>query len=100
VPTVRSLAQLARQQVREAVTTLEPALVYELGMMCRPFLSAPSRRGTTVAVLSVGASWIGSGLRFQEEIRQKYEEFFSLWKEADPDIPVFQRAKLELEKLR
>jgi DNA-binding winged helix-turn-helix (wHTH) protein/tetratricopeptide (TPR) repeat protein len=29
-----------------------------------------------------------------------YEDFFALWKAADPDIPVIRRAKTEYEKLR
>jgi eukaryotic-like serine/threonine-protein kinase len=28
-----------------------------------------------------------------------YQEFFTLWKDADPDIPVFKRAKAEYSKL-
>ena len=32
--------------------------------------------------------------------RAEYEQFFALWKTADPDIPVLKRAKAEIEKLR
>lgn len=32
--------------------------------------------------------------------RQAYEDFFALWKDADPDIPVLREAKKEYEKLR
>jgi hypothetical protein len=35
----------------------------------------------------------------KEESRKKYDEFFFLWKDADPDIAVLQQAKLEYEKL-
>jgi tetratricopeptide (TPR) repeat protein len=31
--------------------------------------------------------------------RQAYEDFFTLWKDADPDIPVLQEAKREYAKL-
>jgi eukaryotic-like serine/threonine-protein kinase len=31
--------------------------------------------------------------------RQAYEEFFKLWKDADPDIPLLQQAKAEYAKL-
>jgi eukaryotic-like serine/threonine-protein kinase len=31
--------------------------------------------------------------------RQAYQDFFKLWKDADPDIPVLQQAKLEFGKL-
>ena len=32
--------------------------------------------------------------------RKQYEEFFALWKEADPDIPLLRHAKAEYEKLK
>jgi eukaryotic-like serine/threonine-protein kinase len=34
------------------------------------------------------------------EARKTYQDFFSLWKEADPDIPILIEAKKEYEKLR
>ncbi len=35
----------------------------------------------------------------QEEIRSAYRVFLSLWKDADPDIPILQEAKAEYAKL-
>jgi tetratricopeptide (TPR) repeat protein len=32
--------------------------------------------------------------------RQKYQAFFSLWKDADPDIPILKEAKAEYAKLQ
>ncbi len=32
--------------------------------------------------------------------RQAYQDFFALWKDADPDIPVLQAARQEYEKLK
>jgi eukaryotic-like serine/threonine-protein kinase len=32
--------------------------------------------------------------------RAAYEDFLTLWKDADPDIPILQRAKAESAKLR
>ena len=32
--------------------------------------------------------------------RQAYEDFFALWKDADPDIPILQKSRLEYEKLK
>jgi len=34
----------------------------------------------------------------KEESRKKYDEFFSLWKDADPDIVILRQAKLEYER--
>jgi|ERR1700676_430660 len=31
--------------------------------------------------------------------RKSYEDFLSLWKDADPDIPIYQQAKAEYAKL-
>ena len=32
--------------------------------------------------------------------RKSYETFLDLWKNADPDIPIYQQAKTEYAKLR
>ena len=32
--------------------------------------------------------------------RSGYQDFFALWKDADPDIPILKQAKMEYEKLR
>ncbi len=32
--------------------------------------------------------------------RKAYQDFFALWKDADPDIPILQVAKQEYEKLK
>jgi hypothetical protein len=35
-----------------------------------------------------------------ENARQSYQDFFALWKDADPDIPVLQQAREEYAKLQ
>ena len=32
--------------------------------------------------------------------RKSYNDFLTLWKDADPDIPIYQQAKAEYAKLR
>jgi hypothetical protein len=32
--------------------------------------------------------------------RKSYETFLNLWKDEDPDIPIYQQAKAEYAKLR
>jgi eukaryotic-like serine/threonine-protein kinase len=34
-----------------------------------------------------------------EEARKAYQDFLALWKDADPDIPVLKKAKVESRKL-
>jgi eukaryotic-like serine/threonine-protein kinase len=36
----------------------------------------------------------------QAAANKSYEDFLSLWKDADPDIPIYQQAKAEYAKLR
>ncbi len=31
--------------------------------------------------------------------KKSYEEFLDLWKDADPDLPIYRRAKIEYSKL-
>jgi hypothetical protein len=32
--------------------------------------------------------------------RKSYQHFLTLWKEADPDIPIYKQAKAEAAKLQ
>jgi hypothetical protein len=32
--------------------------------------------------------------------RTAYQDFFAVWKDADPDVPVLKRARFEYEKLK
>jgi eukaryotic-like serine/threonine-protein kinase len=32
--------------------------------------------------------------------RKAYEDFFAMWKDADPDIPILQQAMQEYDKLK
>jgi len=36
----------------------------------------------------------------REGARNTYQDFFTLWKDADPDIPIFIAAKAEYAKLK
>jgi hypothetical protein len=35
-----------------------------------------------------------------EKARAVYQEFFALWKDADPDIPILKEAKAEYAKVK
>jgi hypothetical protein len=32
--------------------------------------------------------------------RRSYQDFLALWRDADPDIPIYKQAKAEYAKLR
>jgi hypothetical protein len=36
----------------------------------------------------------------KESARKDYQDFFALWKDADPDIPILKEAKSEYAKLQ
>lgn len=35
----------------------------------------------------------------RDKVRAAYEDFLTLWKDADPDLPVYKQAKAEYKKL-
>jgi eukaryotic-like serine/threonine-protein kinase len=36
----------------------------------------------------------------RDKARTAYQNFLTLWKDADPDIPIYQQAKAEYAKLQ
>ncbi len=36
----------------------------------------------------------------REKARAAYQNFFTLWKDADPDIPIYKQAKAEYARLK
>ncbi len=51
-----------------------------------------------LAHLGLGRAYVLSGDTAKS--RTAYQDFFSLWKDADPDIPILKEAKAEYEKLK
>ena len=35
----------------------------------------------------------------RDAARKSYQDFLTLWKDADPDIPIYRQAKAEYKKL-
>lgn len=50
-----------------------------------------------LAHLQLGRAYLISG--DQDKAKSSYQEFFTLWKDADPDIPLLKQAKAEYAKL-
>jgi len=51
-----------------------------------------------LAHLGLGRAYALSG--YKDKARAAYQDFLTLWKDADPDIPIYKQAKAEYAKLR
>jgi tetratricopeptide (TPR) repeat protein len=126
----RAMQQLARNQAAEAVNTLEAIRSYEFGTGPRSLGCIPAFvRGSAYLKLHDGAraasefqrilghrgaaSWsieyplaqlnLGRAYAMQGDpakARTAYQDFFALWKDADPDVPILIAAKAEYAKLQ
>ena len=129
-PQLRAMQQLARGQASEAVSTLEQVRGYEFGQGPRAVTATPSFfRGLAYMKLHDGAraaaefqrvldhrgavSWgieyplsqldLGRAYVMQGDTakaRTAYQDFFALWKDADPDVPILKTARTEYDKLK
>jgi hypothetical protein len=52
---------------------------------------------SAMARLQLGRSFVSTG--DTARARTAYQQFLSLWKDADPDIPILKQAKAEYAKL-
>jgi hypothetical protein len=50
-----------------------------------------------LAYLQLGRAYVIQG---NTEAKAAYQHFLTLWKDADPDIPIYREAKAEYAKLR
>jgi serine/threonine protein kinase/tetratricopeptide (TPR) repeat protein len=62
-------------------------------------------RGLSPTSLLYSLAHLGLGRAYalqgdKDKARTAYQDFFAVWKDADPDIPVLQLAKTEYEKLK
>jgi eukaryotic-like serine/threonine-protein kinase len=126
----RAMQQLAKNQAAKAVNTLEAIRSYEFGTGPRSLGYAPTFvRGSAYLKLHDGAraaaefhrilghrgaaGWsieyplaqlnLGRAVAMQGDPAKAptaYQDFFALWKDADPDIPVLKQAKAEYAKLQ
>jgi len=127
-PAIDGALALAQQRPAEAVTALEPSLPYELGGGVSVMYPAYIRGESYLAQMNgpaaigefqkfydhagiVGNNVLGSLAHLQlarayvlagnsAKARTYYQDFLSLWKNADPDVPVLKQAKAEYAKLQ
>jgi len=130
LPTIRAAIELQRNNPTKAIETLEAAVPYELGgfgsfaslypayVRGAAYLKAGQGQSAaaefqkvidhpgivnnfitgTLAHLQLGRAQAMLGEK--EAARKSYQDFFALWKEADPDLPILHAAKAEYAKLK
>jgi DNA-binding winged helix-turn-helix (wHTH) protein/tetratricopeptide (TPR) repeat protein len=87
---VRGQAFLALHQGREAADEFQKYIDHPGAVMNYP-LGALARVGLARAYAVQGDT---------VKARAAYQDFFSLWKDADPDVPILKQAKAEYAKLQ
>jgi len=86
---VRGLAYLAARQGAEAVVEFQKVIDGRMIVVSDPI--------GALAHLQFGRALVLSGDKVKA--KNAYQEFLTLWKDADPDIPVFVQAKKEFAAL-
>ena len=86
---VRGEAFLALHRGSEAAAEFQKFLDHK-GMVANCPLAALARLGLARALAQQGQTI---------KARATYEEFLTLWKDADPDVPIYKQAKAEYAKL-
>jgi tetratricopeptide (TPR) repeat protein len=129
LPMVRAAIALQTNKPNEALDELRAALPYELGGASICCVEPPYLRGLAylqagngkqaaeefqklldhpgvvevqvkgaLAHLQLGRAEAMRGDK--AAARKAYQDFLTLWKDADPDIPIYQQAKVEYAKLQ
>jgi len=129
LPTIRAAVALQRNNPAEAIEILKVALPYELGgvsfanlypaylrgeaylragqaeqaaMEFQKLLDHPGVVGLAVlgplSHLQLARAQVMMGNK--DAARKSYQDFLTLWKDADPDVPIYKQAKAEYANLR
>ena len=130
LPVAKATLQFDKNQLPEAITTLEIVRAHELGtgprgggdssIYLRGMIYLKMRDGAKAAAefqrildhrgaagfspeyplahLNLGRAYVLQG--DTAKARTAYQDFFSAWKDADPDVPILKQAKAEYEKLK
>lgn len=125
LPTLHAQLALCRGDAPKAIDALQASAPYELGAALHPvyvkglaclaahrggeaaseFRKILDHRGVVLnspigalAHLQIGRAFVMQG--DVAKARDAYQNFFALWKDADPDIPILKQAKAEYAKLQ
>jgi len=126
IPMVQALIEIDRKTPEKAIAALQATTPYELGfnqelfpMYIRGLAYLQAKRGAeaaaefqkmvdhrgiepispnhSLAKLGLGRAYVMTG--DTAKARASYQDFFALWKDADPDVPILKEAKAEYERL-
>lgn len=86
---LRGEAHLAMRQPQEAISDFQ-MLIDNRGLIQNSTVGA-------LAPLGLGRAWALAG--DTARARAAYQQFFALWKDADPDVPLLQQAKSEYSRI-
>jgi tetratricopeptide (TPR) repeat protein len=129
IPTIQASNKLRQHDPAAAIDLLRGTTKYDLAFTGFVYLYPPYIRGLAYLELGDGRSaavqfqklidnpgftvrhvtgplaWLELGraqkmMGDEAATRKSYETFLDLWKNADPDIPIYQQAKAEYAKLR
>ena len=129
LPSVRAATALQQRKPFQAIEVLGVSQPYELGQGTTSYLYPAYLRGEALLQSKqpqraaaefrklldnpgiVGNFVSGALVHLQlaraqammgdtEAARKSYQDFLTLWKDADPDIPIYQQAKAEYQKLQ
>jgi eukaryotic-like serine/threonine-protein kinase len=129
IPTIRAAIKLQQHDPAAAVNLLRDTAKYDLAFTGSVYLYPAYIRGLAYLELGDGQSaatqfqklidnpgfsvrhvtgplaWLQLGraqqmMSNEAAARKSYETFLDLWKDADPDIPIYQQAKAEYAKLQ
>ena len=127
LPTIRAQLALSRNDYSKALDALQAAAPYEMGWMGRmypiyvrgeAYLAAHQSREAAAEFQKIldhrGIVWnspigalahlqLGRAFAMQGDTaraRAAYQDFLTLWKDADPDIPVLKQAQAEYAKFK
>jgi serine/threonine protein kinase/tetratricopeptide (TPR) repeat protein len=123
-PSIQAVVALNGGNAQKAIELLKPALLYDKGNTTDIYIRglaylkmgqgpdavqefqkilalrnfAPTDPLMSMAHLGLGRAYALSGDNAKS--RAAYQDFFALWKDADPDVPVLKQAKAEYAKLQ
>jgi tetratricopeptide (TPR) repeat protein len=97
---LRGQAYLALHRGVEAVAEFQKILDHRGVVLNEPIASLAHLGLGRAYGLEASAAQTDEAGSFRAKARGAYQDFLTLWKDADPDVPILQQAKAEYQKLK